>query len=211
MKKTSFSFVCLLLTVFLFACNDSNENSATATDTGDSSASAVSREAGEHNNVSSTDATTGATGAVNQSPLNAADSTFAMKAATGSRMEIEAGNLAQQNAQSERVKNFGAMMVQDHQAANQELMTATGRGMNMPDTLPAAMRKMADQLRNLKGKAFDNRYMTMMVEDHRKTIADFQKQANSGTNDGLKAFAQRTLPALQKHLDSAVAINNAIK
>ena len=211
MKKTSFYLIGLCFAVFFVACNDPNENAATATETGDSTGSAISTEAGEHNNVSSTDATTGAAGALNQSPLTAADSAFVMKAATGNRMEIEAGNLAQQNAQSERVKNFGAMMVQDHQAANQELTTATGRGMNMPDSLPADMRKLADQLRNLKGKAFDNRYMSMMVEDHRKTIADFQKQANGGTNDGLKAFAQRTLPVLQKHLDSAVAINSAIK
>lgn len=199
------------LAVCLIACNDANENAATATDTTDSSGSAISREAGEHNNVTSTTATAGTANAANQTALSAADSAFAMKAAIGSMMEIEAGNLARQNAQSERVKNYGAMMVRDHQAANQELMTATGSAMSMPQALPADKKQMVDQLRNLRGASFDARYMSMMVEDHRKTVSDFQKEANSGENNAVKSFAQRTLPVLQMHLDSALAINSAMK
>ena len=201
----AFSVICLV------ACNNANENAATATDTADSSGSAISREAGENNNVTSTEASAGTTGAMNQLSLSAADSIFAMKAATGNMTEVEAGNLAQQNAQSERVKTYGAMMVRDHQAANQELMTAAGSAMTMLQALPADKKQMVDPLRNLKGASFDKRYMTMMVEDHRKTVADFQKEASSGENNAIKAFAQRTLPILQMHLDSSLAINNALK
>ena len=50
-------------------------------------------------------------------------STFAVKAGSGGMMEVELGKLAQQNAQSQRVKNFGSMMIRDHSKANKELMT----------------------------------------------------------------------------------------
>lgn len=211
MKKSLFFFASFFLTVFFFACNDPNVNTATATDTTDSSGSKISQEAGVNNNISSGEAIAGTTSSATQTPLNPTDSTFASKAAAGNMFEVEAGNLARRNAQSERVKSYGAMMVQDHGAANKDLMSAVGQGFNMPNILPPDKREMFDQLRNLKGNDFDKRYISMMVEDHRKAIADYQKQSNSNTNNNLKAYAQRTLPVLEKHQDSAMAINNAIK
>ena len=90
-------------------------------------------------------------------------------------MEVEAGNLAQQNAASDRVKAFGTMMVNDHNKANSELMAlASGRGATPPTALPADMQTHMEQMRKMTGKAFDKHYMSMMVNDHQKTIADFE-------------------------------------
>ena len=41
-----------------------------------------------------------------------------------------------------------------------------------------------------------------------KDINEFKKEANSNTNDVFKNFASKTLPTLQKHLDSAQAIHS---
>ena len=123
-------------------------------------------------------------------------------------MEVEAGNLAQQNAQSDRVKAFGSMMVRDHSAANQELTSlASGRGITLPSELPADMKKHVDQMRNMKGKQFDTHYMSMMLSDHKKDVAEFEKQSNNANDADLKAWASKTLPTLKMHLDSAQAIN----
>jgi putative membrane protein len=51
--------------------------------------------------------------------------------------------------------------------------------------------------------------MDMMVKDHNKTIADFQKASNDAKDADLKGWAGKTLPTLQMHLDSAQAINKA--
>ena len=203
MKKSFFTIAAFCLTI-LIACNG-GENTSKATET-DSAAGDISNNTTNNNNAS------GGSNTNNNMPLSPADSTFAMKAATGGMMEVEAGNLARQNAQSERVKAYAAMMVQDHQAANQELMSLSqGRGMTIPATLPPDKQQMLESMRTMKGKVFDNHYMSMMVQDHEKTLADFQQQANSGADGELKTFAQKTLPTLQKHRDSAVAINKAIK
>src|SRR3984957_13238971 len=49
------------------------------------------------------------------------DSSFFKHAAEGGIAEVDAGNLAQQKANAQNVKDFGAMMVKDHSAANEKL------------------------------------------------------------------------------------------
>lgn len=204
MKKSSISFATVLIAASLIACNG-GENKSKATET-DPSAGEISNNTTNNNNAS------GGSNTNANMPFAPADSAFAMKAAGSGMLEVEAGRIAQQNAQSERVKGFGAMMVQDHQAANQDLMSiAQSSGLTIPTTLPPDKQQMVEQLRNLKGRQFDSRYMGMMVEDHKKTMTNFQQQANSGSNGNLKAFAQKTLPVLQKHHDSATAINSSIR
>jgi putative membrane protein len=44
-----------------------------------------------------------------------------------------------------------------------------------------------------------------MIRDHQQDIADFRKEAESGQDPDLKAFAQRTLPILEQHLQMAEA------
>lgn len=55
----------------------------------------------------------------------------------------------------------------------------------------------------LSGSEFDKEYMSGMVKDHEAAVEDFQKQANEGTDPDIKAFAARTLPILQEHLQIA--------
>lgn len=47
----------------------------------------------------------------------AASNTFVTKAVQGGMAEVELGNLAQQNAANEQVKEFGRRMVKDHTKA----------------------------------------------------------------------------------------------
>lgn len=50
--------------------------------------------------------------------------------------------------------------------------------------------------------------MQSEVADHKKTIAEFQKEAQSGSDPALKAFAQQSIPVLQKHLQTAESLSN---
>ncbi len=40
----------------------------------------------------------------------------------------------------------------------------------------------------------------MMVRDHQKDVAEFQKEARNGQDVDVKNFAAQTLPAIQEHL-----------
>jgi putative membrane protein len=206
MKKSRLLFLSLGLAAGITACNSGTDVTAT-TNTSQDSAGLNANMTTDNNNT-----TAGTTATNAKLPLTTQDSAFVMKAAMGGMTEVSAGNAAQQNAQHDRVKAYGAMMVRDHSSANQELMgLASGRGMTVPTTLPPDKQNHVAELQKMQGRAFDNHYMGMMVTDHKKTIADFEKQANGGNDPELKAWAAKMLPALKMHLDSATAINAAIK
>jgi putative membrane protein len=48
--------------------------------------------------------------------------------------------------------------------------------------------------------------MDMMLDDHKKDISDFEKTAKDCKDAAIKSFAEKSLPVLMRHLDSAKAI-----
>jgi len=57
-----------------------------------------------------------------------------------------------------------------------------------------------------KGPAFDKAYVGDMVQDHKEDVADFEKEATSGQDPELKAFAVKYLPVLKQHLSMVEAL-----
>ena len=203
MKKMNLSLAGLFLLAGFTACNETGTDTSTTTNTTTTDSTNITT-----NTTGTTD--TGSTSTATRTPFSTQDSTFVMKAAVGGMMEVEAGNIAQQNAASDRVKAFASMMVNDHSKANSELAAlASGRGVTIPTALPADMQKHLDEMRKMKGKSFDSHYMGMMVKDHQKTLTDFEKQSTGGSDADLKAWAAKILPTLQMHRDSATAISKA--
>jgi putative membrane protein len=210
MKKIYFSFASLLIAAAMVSCNDSSTTSTTGTDSSNNASSGTAT--GTDTSGTTGNAGTGANTAtpVNTTPLGKEDSMFVMEAAAGGMEEVEMGNLAQQQATNQRVKDFGAMMVRDHSKANDELKSlASSRGITIPATLPAGKQKDLDNMKKMTGKSFDQHYVNMMVEDHQKDVAKFKKQSTSGKDEQLKTWAGQTLPTLQTHLDSIQAIKKS--
>jgi putative membrane protein len=222
MKKMHLTFAGFVLVAAFASCSNNTGSQTTSTESttmrsGDTSnantgtSGTSTTNAGEGSASGTAAATPGSTSYSN-TPLKGADSIFVMKAAMGGMTEVQGGQTAQQNAQNDRVKNFGQMMVNDHGKSNQELMSiASAKGMTIPSDLSADKKKMVDQMKSMKGASFDKHYMGMMVTDHKKDIADFEKASKSATDPDVKAFASKTLPVLRMHLDSAQAINSGIK
>ena len=142
----------------------------------------------------------------------AADRAFAEKAAAGGAAEVEAGKVAEQRAANDKVKQFGARMVQDHGKANDELkQIASGKGLQLPTAPEAHEQQEMARMQKLSGAEFDRAYMDHMVKDHKKDVAEFKKQASSGKDPEIKAFAAKTLPTLQEHLKMAEAADAEVK
>jgi len=126
------------------------------------------------------------------SSLSAKDRTFIHKAAKGGMMEVAMGNLAAQNGQSDDVKSFGKRMVTDHSKANDELKSiAEKKGVKLPSKEPT------------EKWSSDKAYIDMMVKDHEKDLAEFQDEANNGSDPDVKKFAEDTAKIVQEHLDLA--------
>jgi len=146
------------------------------------------------------------------SGASATDTKFAHEAAIGSLMEVEMGKVALEKASNEKVKQFGQRMIDDHTKASDQLKTvAAKKSITLPTELDAKSKGMMDKMSAMSGAAFDKAYMKDMVNDHKKDISEFQKEASNGSDTDLKGFASQTLPILQEHLrlaqETAAAVN----
>src|SRR6185369_6906861 len=139
--------------------------------------------------------------------LNSHDHDFIMDAAMGGLMEVELGRVAAQKGTSDAVKQFGQRMVDDHSKANEELMSlASSKGITLATTMDEKQHKDMMKLQAMTGADFDRAYSKMMLSDHKKDVSEFEKQSTRATDPDLKAFAAKTLPTLQQHLQLAQAL-----
>jgi len=136
------------------------------------------------------------------------DRTFATKAASGGKEEVELGRLAAQQASNSDVKAFANRMVQDHSKAGDELMQITNKlGITLPAQDDPMFIQVKDKLSKLKAADFDRAYMSEMVNGHTKVANDFESYLNNGTNTELKGWASKTLPTVRDHLQQAKDIS----
>ncbi len=200
MKKKYLSLALLGVITLLVACNDGTD---TTSSTFDSSNMTTTDNTNMNDTGTMTNTNTMA------APLEQMDKDFVMKAASGGMMEVEASQIAQQNAGHARVKAFADMMVQDHTNVNNELKGfASSRGLTIPqDSLMTKHKSMLDKMRNMTGKGFDKHYIDMMMNDHNKDINAFEKASNNSKDADLKAWAAKTLPTLRMHKDTVQALS----
>jgi putative membrane protein len=136
--------------------------------------------------------------------LSTTDATFINTAGMGGIAEVKLGELAQARATRADVRAFGAQMVSDHTAANNELVAlAQQKEMTPPSDMDVAHKTKHERLSNTYGSEFDRIYIESQVEDHAAMAEAFQNEIANGTDADVKAFAQKHLPAIQHHLEMA--------
>lgn len=142
-----------------------------------------------------------------------ADGSFMTKAAGAGLYEVEVSKLAQDRADAAEVKKFAEMLVSHHTAANGELKAlAQARSVDLPGELPSDKKARIDSLSKLSGADFDKAFVQKVgIDDHQSDIALFKRTANSTGDAEVKAFAEKTLPVLEQHLQRAQAIARAQK
>lgn len=143
------------------------------------------------------------------SAFAATSNNFVDNAAAGGISEIETSRLALEKSQSADIKAFANMMITDHGKANDELAgIAKANDIKVPDTT-TLVKQAKEKILDLRVESFDAAYANNQVKAHEETIELFKKEANTVTDDQvkgateLKAFAQKMLPALEKHLTAA--------
>jgi len=133
------------------------------------------------------------------------DSDFLTDAIKGDNSEIAMGQLAQQMGTSQGVKDFGKTLATDHSAAkDQAAVLAQQAGLTVPTEMKDEAKAGIEKLKGLSGDAFDKAFVQMMIEDHKKDIAKFEKESEG--NGQTAALAMETLPTLQKHLEIAQSL-----
>ncbi len=134
------------------------------------------------------------------------DAEFLAKVALINMEEIRLGELAQQNSSMTDVKEFGEMMETDHKKAQDELtQLAAKKSITLPTNPDANSEADYKKLVSKSGSEFDKAYIDMMVKGHKDAITLFQLEATEANDADIRTWAGATLPALEKHLDHAIA------
>jgi len=191
MKTTSLFTLLFAATMYLSACNSSEQTNAGGTMAADSTLDTIAKGS--------------------QTDLSEDENKFIQEAAAGGMLEVELANQALQKSKNPKVKAFAQMMVTDHSNANMELQkVAANKGLKLPATFPAEQQKHLDMMKEFADRGFDRQYMEMMESQHVATLALFRKAAQYGDID-IKNFANKTIPVLEKHHKEATTLNEEIQ
>jgi putative membrane protein len=132
------------------------------------------------------------------------DKGFIMYAARDGLFHVEAGKLAVQRGSSEGVKKFGQHAIDHHTQINDELTQLAGKkGVMLPKKVGKREQEALDKVAKLSGPDFDKAYLEMEIKDHSKDLSTFQKEANDGKDPDVKAWAAKTVSAIEEHLKMA--------
>jgi putative membrane protein len=143
--------------------------------------------------------------------VGAAPSTadFVTEVAISDMFEIQSSELAGQKSDA-ATKTFAGQMVTDHKKTSGELkaLIQTAKlNVTPPPTLDASHQKMLDKLKSESGEAFTKDYHSDQVSAHKAAVSLFERYGKNGDNPALKDWANKTLPALQHHLEMAQALD----
>lgn len=124
------------------------------------------------------------------------DAEFLTAAARANVEEIELGRLAGTKGVAGEVREFGRKMVDDHTQVNTRVKElAELKGVTLPTGPEEAAR--------LEGPEFDQKYAALMVANHEKSVARYEKASKDAADADVRAFAGKTLPTIQHHLQMA--------
>ncbi len=122
--------------------------------------------------------------------------------------EIQAGKIAEKNGQSRAVKDYGAMLVKDHTAADKKVADlATKENIDLRASTPAPGAN--DMGTMASGPDFDKKFAQEMLDDHRKDLSSVTDAHNSTNDPQLKKLLGDMIPTLEKHETAAQKIIDA--
>jgi putative membrane protein len=133
-------------------------------------------------------------------PIDAKE--FITSAGDSGKAEVTIATMAETRASSDRVKDFAAMLVKDHSAANKELTGIASKKNVTIGAISPSKKEVVDRLTRTDRAGFDKAFMTQMVEDHKKSV-DLYTRGTASPDADIKAFASRTLPTIKQHLTEA--------
>ena len=167
--------------------------------------SAVACGNGSRGNQTGTPGAAGTSG----SALDMGERNFVQDQLKDGAREVELGQLAEKRAASPDVKEFAAMMVQDHTRAGNKLKDVA-RKENVEVDNDNNARDDVEKLSKLSGAEFDKEYVDLMVKDHKDAVDALQDQANNADHADVKTWAAETLPRVKHHLEVAQQIQDRL-
>jgi putative membrane protein len=131
--------------------------------------------------------------------LSPRDRRFIQTAAANNLAQIALGQVAVQQGKTQRLRDFGQKMVDDHAKADDRLKQIASRAGVSLSTEPTDEQKATeDRLWATFEHEFDRAYLEQVKRSQRQAISAFRDEARHGRDRALKSFAKSMLPTLQQ-------------
>jgi putative membrane protein len=190
-------FVMTLALALAVGCSQnraSNKNAAGGSDTTGTAAD---------NNTATADNTNAATGGTS-AKLSDSEKQLLQQVSDANKAEIEMGQLAQNNASSAKVKDFGQKLVDDHTQNQQQLQQiAQQKGVDLKSEEKPDEQASKNKFQGMKGAQFDKAFLQHERDDHAKLLQQLKQQQDQIQDPEVKSFISQTITAVQQHLDAA--------
>lgn len=137
------------------------------------------------------------------------DQSFLTMAAEADMTSAHIGQMAEERSDNSKVKEFAKTLVQDHTNDYKQLGYL---GVKTSDTIPNAIDRSNERtiaaLEHYRGKTFDQRFLSQLYAEHQRLVHVFKEESEHGSNPAIRAYANKTLPTIERHLQDA---HNLIK
>lgn len=147
---------------------------------------------------------------VDTANVDAGVKTFVEKVSLSDMFEIEASKIALERSQVQAVKDYAQMMIDAHTATTAELKPLAAAASVVPPTaLDNDHTAKLEDLRKASVADFDDKYIDQQTEAHENALNLLKDFAANGKDAGLQAFATKTAPAVDAHLQQVKALDKS--
>ncbi len=132
---------------------------------------------------------------------------FATEAGNSDLFKVEASQLALERAQRPDVKGFARQLIDFHVSATRDLIAKSRQaGAAVPEQLDVEHSARLEKLSAARGPEFDRAYLDFQLAAHRESVRLLEEYARKGGDPGLKQFATRSLPVVERHRQRLVEL-----
>ncbi len=147
--------------------------------------------------------------AAEKDTLNATDVAFVKTTGAAGMAEVKIASLGVTKATRADVKALAEMLVTDHTKVNAELkVLATKKGIELSDVISPSSAETFQKLEKLSGTEFDKEFLADIVADHKTCVNAFDASSKDAKDTDVRAFVDKTLPALKAHHAKAVDLQS---
>ncbi|MEP9378582.1 DUF4142 domain-containing protein [Aquabacter sp. CN5-332] len=139
---------------------------------------------------------------------------FVETAAAANQFEIVSSQLALTKTKNKKIVAFAKKMIKDHTQIGKNYVAALGKantGITPPAGLGDELDKIMARLKSEEGATFEADYIAAQTKGHQDAVGLFAGYAKGGDNKVVQAFAKKTLPMIEMHLQMCYELAAAQK
>lgn len=132
------------------------------------------------------------------------DDAFMKTVAIGGLYDVCLSDLVGSQTKNEDIRKLAAGIVADHIVAGTGLKSAAKEaGIELPTKLDDTYQKRYEAFKTYKGDDLDRDFVKVVVTRYTLGLVMFTQASKEAKSSTVKAFATKTLPRIQKHLEVA--------